>query len=42
MDQSICTVHIEEMFLVIFFVACGSLKDTQSILTNLITIQESE
>ena len=42
MDQAICTVHIKEIFLVILFAACGSLKDSLSILTNLRTIQKSE
>ena len=42
MNQRICTVHIKEVFQVIDFVTCGSLKDSLSILTSLITIQESD
>ena len=42
MDQSICTVHIKEIFQVIFVVTCRSFKDSLSILTSLITIQEQE
>ena len=42
MDQSICTVHIKEIFLVIFFATCGSLKDLLSILTSLISVWSFE
>ena len=42
MDQSICTVYIKEMFQVILFATCGSLKDSLSISASLITIQQSE
>ena len=37
MDQSrpICPVHIKEIFQVIIFVTCGSLKDSLSVSTNL-------
>ena len=37
-DQSICTVHIIEIFQVIFFVTCGSLKPTIRILISLINV----
>ena len=33
------TVHIKELFQIIFFVTYGSLKDLLSILTNLINIK---
>ena len=39
MEQSICTVHIKQIFRVIFFVTCGSLKDSLRILTSLISTQ---
>ena len=42
MDQSTSTVRNKEIFQVIFYVACCSLKDSLSILTTLITILESE
>ena len=38
MDQSICAVHIKEIIQVIFFVTCGSLKDSLRILTSLISV----
>ena len=42
MDQSISTVHNNKIFQATFFVAGCSLKDSQSILTKLIYILESE
>ena len=42
MDQSICIVHIKEIFRVTFFVTSGRFKDLLSILTSLISIQDSK
>ena len=42
MDQRICTVHIKEIFQVIFFVSCRILKDSLSTLTSLISVWGSK